>query len=316
MLTFFRQMGLGKTITCVSLISRTIPSALQFGSSPLDPVTLPGSSTSHAERDDPPALHFAGSVFGMPDLSARGKGKSVKAQDKLEADWARKSRIKVKSRASLVLCPLSTISNWEDQFREHWNGPVTVVGGGGGVCVPVAPASSSSLISMEDDAMDTKPSTATLHPTHPQHRTGQALKVYIYHGNARRPDPNYLADFDVVITTYSTLASEFSKQNKSIAVPEEDGDESSDGFGGVEIDEYGNSTIRLPKAKKNLKRKKPWSGAPNPTACSALQAVHWFRVVLDEAQLVGFPFQLFRLPNHGSAVSKRPTLSAVGLHVN
>jgi SNF2 family DNA or RNA helicase len=98
----------------------------------------------------------------------------------------------------------------------------------------------------------------------------------------------FLADFDAVITTYATLASEFSKQNRSIANAEADEEEdegSSDG-GGVEIDERGNPVLKLPKAKRQaLKRKKfAMLGNGGVEASSALQTIHWFRVVLDEAQ--------------------------------
>ncbi|KAK0464993.1 SNF2 family N-terminal domain-containing protein [Desarmillaria tabescens] len=252
------DMGLGKTITCVSLIAATLNSALTFASTPLETPSLPWGSSSD---DSPPApSQFAGSVWNMPDVSengpssAKAKAKAQRAQEKLEAEHVRANRIKAKSRATLIICPLSTVSNWEDQFREHWNGEVQVFGGG----------------------------------AQREYETGKPLKVYIYHGNARRPDPAFLADFDAVITTYATLASEFSKQNRSIATAEveeeEEGAGSSDG-GGVEIDERGNQILRLPKTKKGgVKRKKPGLGASE--ASSALQSIHWFRVVLDEAHCI------------------------------
>jgi SNF2 family DNA or RNA helicase len=113
--------------------------------------------------------------------------------------------------------------------------------------------------------------------------------VYVYHGNARRPDPAFLADFDAVITTYATLASEFSKQNRSATSADDDDDDynSSEGAGGVDIDEHGNQVLRLPKTKKGgLKRKKPSALASNGSSetASPLQSIHWFRVILDEAQ--------------------------------
>ncbi|KAJ7099632.1 SNF2 family N-terminal domain-containing protein [Mycena crocata] len=273
------DMGLGKTITCVSLIAATLASAQEFAAVPSEPSSPPrgGSPLS--------ASHFAGSVWGMPDdsgpTSAKGKAKAARLQDKLDAEHARASRIKTKSRASLIICPLSTVSNWEDQFREHWRGEVVVVGGAGG-CVP-ATASQAMTQALAQPSMfvdDAKTSRI---------REGAPLRVYIYHGNARKPDPAYLADFDAVITTYATLASEFSKQNKSIANAEADDDDddgSSDG-GGVEIDERGNQVLKLPKAKKGgMKRKK--SGFLNGAveAASALQSIHWFRVVLDEAHCI------------------------------
>ena len=225
----------------------------------------------------------------MPDpgASAKGKAKTERMQDKLEASYARSCRIKVKSRATLIVCPLSTVSNWEDQFREHWKGEVYVVGGSGSC--PSLPSSqatscptptpSLTSFNIEEKAEAKRPGRI---------REGRPLRVYVYHGNARRPDASFLSDCDAVITTYATLASEFSKQSRSLMVDDDDDDDgSSDGQGGVDIDEYGNQILRLPKPKKTgTKRKKSANlQANNPAEIpSALQSIHWFRVVLDEAQ--------------------------------
>jgi SWI/SNF-related matrix-associated actin-dependent regulator of chromatin subfamily A3 len=280
-------MGLGKTITCVALIAATLASAQSFASSGIETIPPPPDGR-HCEPLN--AAHFAGSVWDMPDVSdvgpssAKAKAKASRIQDKLEAEYTRACRIKAKSRATLIICPLSTVSNWEDQFREHWRGEVTVIGGGSGSATPSQSLSQMSLSqssSFADVKPDVKPSRV---------REGTPLRVYIYHGNARRPDPAFLADFDAVITTYATLASEFSKQNRSIVSAEADEDEdeggSSDG-GGVDIDERGNQVLRLPKMKRaGLKRKKSSCLLANGAseAASALQSIHWFRVVLDEAQ--------------------------------
>ena len=269
-------MGLGKTITCVSLIAATLPSSVEFASSPLDKVPPPPPSS---EAPDP--SHFSGTVWGIPEStqSAKAKAKEEKARERLETEYTRLCRIKAKSRATLIICPLSTVSNWEDQFREHWRGEVSVVGGNGGPCtVPSASLSISSQTAMQ---IDEKPEWENPKRT----REGRPLRVYIYHGNARRPDPTFLANFDAVITTYATLASEYSKQSRSLvtADDEEDDGVSSEGMGGVDIDEHGNQVLRLPKPKKaSLKRKK--SSINLVETPSALQSIHWFRVVLDEAQ--------------------------------
>ncbi|KIJ21918.1 hypothetical protein PAXINDRAFT_165253 [Paxillus involutus ATCC 200175] len=281
------DMGLGKTITCVSLIAATFHSARAFATSPLP---RPPPLDRNFLQDTLSAAHFAGSVWGMPDISdsGKGKGKAAKAQDKAEAEHARACRIKVKSRATLIICPLSTVSNWEDQFREHWRGEVSVVGGGGmsssaafTMSGTATPPSSQTLSSQSDSSADAKPSCRP--------KGGQPLRVYIYHGNARRPDPAFLADFDAVITTYATLASEYSKQTRSIASTEGDDDDEVDsdgGFAGVEIDERGNQVVRLPKPKRaGMKRKKSCSNL-STEATSALQTIHWFRVVLDEAHSI------------------------------
>ncbi|KAJ7596860.1 SNF2 family DNA-dependent ATPase [Mycena floridula] len=270
------DMGLGKTITCVSLLAATLDSAKAFAESPLETVAPPGRPP-----DDPDASHFGGSVWGMPEveLSGKNKAKAQRLQEKLEADYTRSCRLKTKSRATLIICPLSTVSNWEDQFREHWKGEVHVVGGGSGVCPPPAQSQSSSSQMMLIG--DFKPPTST------KVREGRALKVYVYHGVARRPDASYLADFDAVITTYATLASEFSKQTRSTtaaAEPEEEDEGSSDGI--AELDEYGNMIVKLPKPKKNGLKRKMATQTPGVEATSALQSVHWFRVVLDEAHSI------------------------------
>lgn len=216
----------------------------------------------------------------MPDAmesSARGKAKIAKEQSKQEAVFARVSRIKAKSRATLVICPLSTVANWEDQFREHWRGTVHVVGGSTSnnpPCRPSLPTSSQS-------------STSTAYNSESTPNRGKPLRVYVYHGNARRPDPDFLGDFDAVITTYATLASEFSKQNRSIANAEGDDDDDDGSSDGVfDLDEPGNQIQRIFKGRKaGLKRKKSsplFIGAAECT--SPLQSIHWFRVVLDEAQ--------------------------------
>lgn len=283
-------MGLGKTITCVSLIAATLPASLAFATAPFEVIPPPPP-----RHDVPNAVHFAGTVWGMPEepsppapTSHKAKAKAERQQERAEAEYARSCRIKVKSRATLIICPLSTVSNWEDQFREHWKGEVFVVGGNGALCaqqttpVSSSQASSSSLITMHQDE-NVKPEEDK-----PKRiREGRSIRVYIYHGNARRPDPAFLADFDAVITTYATLASEFSKQSRSLLTAEDEEDENDSDQGGVDIDDNGNQVLRLPKPKKGmLKRKKAMlSTANNPAEIpSALQSIHWFRVVLDEAQ--------------------------------
>lgn len=257
-------MGLGKTITCVSLIAATLPSARAFAALPLDKVDPPSPA--------PSSSHFAGSVWGMPQngLSAKAQAKAQRAQERLEADYARACRIKTRSRATLIICPLSTVANWEEQFRDHWKGPVHSVGGSSGCSA----APSSSLQTLDDTKL--VPSAKV--------RSGTPIKVYVYHGNARRPEPAFLADFDAVITTYATLASEFSKQNRSKTSAEaEDDEEISDGI--AEVDQHGIPIPKMPKPKKTSKRKLTSNIVSNAVeATSALQSVMWFRIVLDEAQ--------------------------------
>jgi SWI/SNF-related matrix-associated actin-dependent regulator of chromatin subfamily A3 len=259
-------MGLGKTITCVSLIAATLKSAQEFGSrQPEKPPTPPKTQ----DESYLSASHFSGAVWGMPDIraehapSSKGKGKATREQDKLTAEYTRACRIKASSRATLIVCPLSTVSNWEDQFREHWKGEVTVVGGCG--------------TTSKDTVM--RSGNPACNP----------LRVYVYHGNARKPDPLFLADFDAVITTYATLASEYSKQTRSTdsgkSEQDEDGPYGSDDEC-VEADEYGNLAPKPRATKCGVKRKKAITNPAGGELTSPLQSVNWFRVVLDEAQYV------------------------------
>jgi SWI/SNF-related matrix-associated actin-dependent regulator of chromatin subfamily A3 len=272
-------MGLGKTISCVALIAATLQSAQEFAATPLEPPVPPPPAPTEPQLT---AAHFAGSVWGMPPAtaeptSAKGKAKAARQHDKSECEYIRACRLKTKSRATLIICPLSTVVNWEDQFREHWRGEVEIVGGGGCSVNQIQGSSSTAVI--PDVKAEVKPAILG------RKREGPRLRVYVYHGNARKPDPAFLADFDAVITTYSTLAVEYSKQVKSTECGDEDDDEGGSSDGYVETDERGNPIIKLNKTKKGAskKRKKPCNNAASEVS-SALQSVHWFRVVLDEAQ--------------------------------
>ncbi len=130
-------MGLGKTIAVVSLMARTMESARVFAYGPIQKITLRVNKAAPTAEPPLTAAHFAGQVWGMPDslstpfeessmlIDSDGTGKNGKGKGKREtqkelADAARQARIKAKSRATLIICPLSTITNWEDQFKEHW----------------------------------------------------------------------------------------------------------------------------------------------------------------------------------------------------
>ena len=259
-------MGLGKTITCVSLIAATLKSAREFGSREIEKPPAPPKTLDESYLS---ASHFSGAVWGMPEMrvehasSSKGKGKAAKEQDKLTAEYTRARRIKANSRATLIVCPLSTVSNWEDQFREHWKGEVTVVGGCG-------TTSKDTILRSGNPSCN-------------------PLRVYVYHGNSRKPDPLFLADFDAVITTYATLASEYSKQTRSTdsgkCEQDEDGPYGSDDEF-VETDECGNLAPKPKVTKCGVKRRKAVANPTGGELTSPLQSVNWFRVVLDEAQYV------------------------------
>ncbi|KAJ3151428.1 hypothetical protein HDU86_006128 [Geranomyces michiganensis] len=79
-------------------------------------------------------------------------------------------------------------------------------------------------------------------------KTG-TLKVLLYHGHSRPKDPSKLMAYDVVITTFSLVASECPKQSKS-------------------------------------KKTEPADEFKVPKRAGPLFKVKWFRVVLDEAQTI------------------------------
>ncbi|CAE6502799.1 unnamed protein product [Rhizoctonia solani] len=309
------DMGLGKTISVVSLIARTLKSARAFGGASFHtPPPKPVPAAPAAPATPFTAAHFAGSVWGMPSVTpsssnSKSSGTSTPTpaqdpnKDKAKSrtaveDAQRAARLKTTSRATLIVCPLSTVANWEDQFKDHWGGEVVIVGGSpGGQVLPAQPMPNGQPGFAPHAVLSGNP-----------HTGAERIRVYVYHGPSRRPDPAYLADFDAVITTYSTLAVEYSRQVKSLepiraaqaqAKQEEDEEEEDDGDGsdsassdGIEeTDQYGEviSSSRK-KVKKGVKRKKPGAMfTVGPEATSPLQSVNWFRIVLDEAHSIKEP---------------------------
>ncbi|KAG9118944.1 hypothetical protein FRC07_006271 [Ceratobasidium sp. 392] len=314
------DMGLGKTISVVSLIARTLPSARAFGAVSIhNPAPKPVPVTPTTPSTPFTAAHFAGSVWGMPAVTpsksssslssaqpSTSNGASTNAKDKDKGkpsrtaieDAQRAARLKTTSRATLIVCPLSTVANWEDQFRDHWAGEVVIVGGtAGGTVMPAQP--------MPNGAPGFTPNAMI---SGNAHSGAERIRVYVYHGASRRPDPAYLADFDAVITTYSTLAVEYSRQVKSLEPirqaqaqaheeeeeeeEDDDGSDSGSSDGGIEeIDQFGEVIGGgRKKVKKGVKRKKPGAMfTTGPEATSPLQSVRWFRIVLDEAHSIKEP---------------------------
>ncbi|KAL8672297.1 MAG: hypothetical protein Q9168_003240 [Polycauliona sp. 1 TL-2023] len=113
------MMGLGKTLSILSLIVNNLVDAQAFGNQ---------SPVSEEHQEDIPLVR--------------------------------------NSKATLLVCPLSTVANWEEQANTHIE-------------------------------------------------TGK-LSYYIYHGSSRNKNINMLASFDVIITTYAIVSSEyFGKGSKS-----------------------------------------------------------------------------------------------------
>ncbi|KAL8696383.1 MAG: hypothetical protein Q9224_002823 [Gallowayella concinna] len=91
-------------------------------------------------------------VHGLPDAQTFGKEKAPTPE---EEDVA----LVRKSKATLLVCPLSTVANWEEQIKAH----------------------------IENGK----------------------LSYYVYHGSNRNKDIDMLSRFDVIITTYSIVSSEY-----------------------------------------------------------------------------------------------------------
>ncbi|RLM74922.1 putative ATP-dependent helicase C17A2.12-like [Panicum miliaceum] len=105
---------------------------------------------------------------------------------------------------------------------------------------------------------------------------GAKLSVLVYHGGSRTRDPNELAKYDVVITTYMTVANEVPKENS-------DDDKEGSEISGIcpELCVGGKRKRTKKKQSKAKKKNKPSNSDGGPLA-----RVRWFRVVLDEAQTI------------------------------
>ncbi|MCO5583790.1 hypothetical protein L7F22_037704 [Adiantum nelumboides] len=253
------DMGLGKTIVTIALIAATLEEARRFGAS--NPGEEEDDGDEGAEKQEVEGQRLAsgigeenGEVIHVADDSdedvtvedfninvhgappprkkprkARKPKVSKKAKKKEDAESLRLAQIAIRSRATLLVLPLTLVSNWEGQIKEHWD--------------------------------------ASKQPS-----------IYLYHGSTRITDPHELAQFDIVMTTYSTLATEFAHQSVWA-----NGDESED----EEVSTPQSETVRRRRAadsngSKKGKRKADLSReSENP-----LQRIEWFRIVLDEAHTI------------------------------
>ena len=253
------DMGLGKTIVVISLIANTLHDGRHFAAS--EPC-----KERNTESFDALAVHPAGKAatqagVSMADFkstmvggmqasgSASGKKKKENKNHKKREEYeaSRLQKLEVRSRATLIVCPLSTVVNWESQLEEH---------------IGVLRKAAASKKRKGEGSSATTPEPG--------------LSVYVYHGANRCNRLDELADYDVVITTYSTLASEYSKQCRK---DEQDEAESDSSDGGIEeID----STGQPVEAKSKKRKRKKIEGNAN----SPLQQIEWFRIVLDEAHMI------------------------------
>lgn len=132
------MMGLGKTLSILSLVASSLKEADEWSKrmpvqpqAPLMPKKKPNSSGQ----------------FDVPTPQPLGL-----------------TQLKLNVKTTLLICPLSTITNWEEQIKAH-----------------IQPGK---------------------------------LTYYIYHGSNRIKDPEKLAMFDLVLTTYGSVASEVASRNK------------------------------------------------------------------------------------------------------
>ena len=127
------MMGLGKTLSILSLVVHTLSEARDW--SQLRPCAPPPREQSQTKKGKNPPLPAC-----------------------------EPTALLLNAKTTLLVSPLSTIANWEEQIKQH-----------------------------------IKPGT---------------LKYYVYHGAGRIKDVKKLAEYDIVITTYGSIASEFKDRSK------------------------------------------------------------------------------------------------------
>ncbi|KAH7238304.1 SNF2 family N-terminal domain-containing protein [Fusarium tricinctum] len=127
------MMGLGKTLSILSLLTTSTDAAYEWErQAPIQPEVPEQKPTKHEVLSQQPTLAL--------------------------------TPVTKNAKTTLLVCPLSTVTNWEEQIKQH-----------------VQPG---------------------------------ALTYHIYHGPNRIKDPERLATFDLVITTYGSVSNELSARRK------------------------------------------------------------------------------------------------------
>ncbi|XP_031284842.1 helicase-like transcription factor CHR28 [Pistacia vera] len=110
------------------------------------------------------------------------------------------------------------------------------------------------------------------------------LSVLIYHGGSRTKDPVELANYDVVLTTYSIVTNEVPKQP---LVDEDEGEENNgDVYGVSSVFSINKKRKKISNVSKKGKKGTKENGSSIDCGWGTLAKVAWFRVVLDEAQTI------------------------------
>ncbi|KAJ2002463.1 hypothetical protein H4R26_003586 [Coemansia thaxteri] len=152
-----------------------------------------------------------------PDYENEATGKKEQCERTFSANYHGRY-----AGCTLIVCPLSTLGNWEEQVRIH-----------------------------------TRP---------------RSLSVYAYHGNGRVNNPKKLCKYDIVLTTYNVVQVEYKRETRQlvtelVALPR------SNGAGVFDSNSEEDSSTKVYQI-------------PDDPYVSPLQAVHWHRIVLDEAHTI------------------------------
>lgn len=108
------DMGLGKTITTISLIAHTWNEGIAYGKSkPSSPNAVGVGSGQGKDDDDDDGFE----MMNLPSApagkgKAKGAGKAKAQEKKNEAERVRRRHLEVRSRATLIVLPLTLVSSW------------------------------------------------------------------------------------------------------------------------------------------------------------------------------------------------------------